>query len=174
MGDSAVDGALGYVAQVGDGHNYVGGLFVVTPEGDPLDFAYTEPVTLSPLERFLLGARTDAYLLARVMMPALLAQAKVRPSVILLDETSLLLRRPKADVPLVVVAFEAGVAKEGAWEPLSLDGGAGIALWVGRGSQDGASAHIERAIVEMAPFTILEPFEQVRRALRDMQRGRRS
>ena len=31
--------------------------------------------------------------------------------------------------------------------------------------------HVERAIAEMAPFTIVEPFEQVRRTLREMRRG---
>jgi hypothetical protein len=171
MTDAGRDGALGYVAQVSDGHSYAGGLLVVGPEGDPLDFAYTEPVALSPLERFLLGARVEAYLLARVMMPALVAQAKVRPGVILLDETSVLLRRPPAALPIVVLALETAVAKEGAWETLSPSGGAGFAMWVSQGSRDGARETIERAIAEMAPFTILEPFEQVRRTLREMRRG---
>lgn len=171
MNGAGSDGALGYVAQVGDGHSYVGGLFVVGSEGDPLDFAYTEPVTLSPLERFLLGPRVEAYLLARVMMPALVAQVKVRPSLILLDETSLLLRRPAAELPLVVLALETTVVKEGAWEALTPNGGAGFAMWVSKGSQDGARGHLERAIAEMAPFTILEPFEQVRRTLREMRRS---
>jgi hypothetical protein len=171
MAETGRDGALGYVAQVGDGHTYVGGLLVVGPEGDPLDFAYTEPVTLSPLERFLLGPRTEAYLLARVMMPALVAQAKVRPSVLVLDDTTLLLRRPGTDLPVVVVALESGVVKEGVWEPLAPAGAAGFAVWVSRASQDGARGHIERAIAEMAPFSIMEPFEQVRRTLREMRRG---
>ncbi len=171
MADGMREGALGYLAQVGDGHAWVGGLFVVSPEGDPLDFAYTEAVSLSPLERFLLGPRAEAYLIARVMMPALVAQAKVRPSVLLVDDTSLLLRRPGGDLPVVVVALESGVVKEGAWEPLAPTGGAGFAMWVSRGSQDGARGHVERAIAEMAPFTILEPFEQVRRTLREMRRG---
>jgi hypothetical protein len=164
-------GTLGYVAQVGDGHGYVGGLFVVGPEGDPLDFAYTEPVTLSPLERFLLGPRAEAYLLARVMMPALVAQAKLRPSVLVLDDATLLLRRPGTDLPVVVVALENGLVKDGAWERLEPAGAAGLLVWVSQGSQDGARGHIEHAIAEMAPFTILEPFEQVRRTLREMRRG---
>ncbi|HET9316599.1 MAG TPA: hypothetical protein VFQ51_13480 [Vicinamibacteria bacterium] len=171
MAEAGRDGALGYVAQVGDGHTYVGGLFLVGPEGDPLDFAYTEPVTLSPLERFLLGPRAEAYLLARVMMPALVAQAKVRPSVLVLDDASLLLRRARVELPVVVVALESGVVKDGAWERLEAAGAAGLAMWVSQGSQDGARGHVERAIAEMAPFTILEPFEQVRRTLREMRRG---
>ncbi len=171
MADAGRDGALGYLAQVGDGHSWVGGLFVVGPEGDPLDFAYTEAVSLSPLERFLLGPRTEAYLLARVMMPALVAQAKVRPSVLLVDDTSLLLRRTATDLPVVVVALESGAVKEAAWEPIAPAGGDGFALWVSRGAQDGARGHVERAIAEMAPFTIVEPFEQVRRTLREMRRG---
>jgi hypothetical protein len=162
------------VAQVGDGHSHVAGLLVVGPEGDPLDFAYTEPVALSPLERFLLGARLEAYVLARVMLPPLLAQAKVRPRVVLADETSLLQRRPRIEVPLVVLALEAAVVKEGAWDALALHGGSpGMAFWVSRESQDGAREQLERAIAEMAPFTIAEPFEQVRRTLREMRRGAR-
>jgi hypothetical protein len=171
MAEASRDGRLGYVAQVGDGNASVGGLFVVDPEGDPLDFAYTEPVTLSPLERFLLGPRAEAYVLARVMMPALVAQAKVRPSVLLVDDATILLRRPGTDLPVVVVALESGVVKDGAWERLEPAGSAGLLLWVSRGSQDGARGQIERAIAEMAPFTILEPFEQVRRTLREMRRG---
>ena len=171
MAEAGRGGTLGYVAQVVDGHTYVGGLFVVGPEGDPLDFAYTEPVTLSPLERFLLGPRAEAYLLARVMTPALVAQAKVRPSVLVLDDATLLLRRPGTELPVVVVALESGAVKDGAWERLEPAGAAGLAVWVSQGSQDGARGHIERAIAEMAPFTILEPFEQVRRTLREMRRG---
>ena len=44
MTEGGPDGALGYVAQVSDANAYVGGLFVVSPEGDPLDFAYTDDV----------------------------------------------------------------------------------------------------------------------------------
>ena len=170
MADAGRSGALGYVAQVGDGHGFVGGLFVVGPEGDPLDFAYTEPVALSPLERFLLGPRAEAYLLVQVMLPALSGQPKVRPSVILLDDTSVLLRRARCELPLVVLAPETTAVKPGAWEPLAAQGANGLSMWVSEGAPDGARAPIERAIVEMAPFTILEPFEQVRRALREMRR----
>jgi hypothetical protein len=158
--------ALGYLAQVTDSHTYVGGLFVVGPEGDPLDFAYTEPVTLSPLERFLLGGRADAYVLTRVMLPALIAQAKVQPSILLMEDASVLVRRVNGATPVVVAAAEDARVKDGAWEPIDADG---ETFW----ASPNAPVHLlTRAIVEMAPFTIREPFEQLRRTLAEMRRGR--
>jgi hypothetical protein len=149
----------------------VGGLFVVGPEGDPLDFAYTEPVSVSPLERFLLGPRTDAYVLTHVMLPALAAQVKVAPQVILMEEPSVLLRRVNGATPLVVLAPAGARMKDGAWERLALDGVDGVTFWSSAGAT-AARAHLERAIVEMAPFTIREPFDQVRRTLAEMRKGR--
>jgi hypothetical protein len=89
----------------------------------------------------------------------------------MIDDTTLLLRRPGGDLPVVVIALESGVVKDGAWERLDVDGATGLHVWVSRGSQDGARGHVGRAISEMAPFTIVEPFEQVRRTLREMRRG---
>jgi hypothetical protein len=156
------------VAQVSDSHTYVGGLFVVGPEGDPLDFAYTEPVTLSPLERFLLGKKADAFVLTRVMLPALIAQTKVQPAILLMEDPSVLVRRLNGTTPVVVVAPEAAQIKDGAWERLELNAD-GAAFWA---SQDAPVQLLQRAIEEMAPFTIREPFEQVRRTLAEMRRGK--
>jgi hypothetical protein len=171
MSDGDPAGALGYLAQVVDAQTHVGGLFVVGPEGDPLDFVYTEPVAVSPLERFLLGSRADAYVLARVMLPALLAQVKIWPQVILTEEPSVLLRRVDGDVPLVVLAPESAAAKDGEWERLDMDSLDGVAFW-SNGSELAVRPHLERAMTEMAPFTLKEPFEQIRRTLGEMRRGR--
>jgi hypothetical protein len=89
----------------------------------------------------------------------------------MIDDATLLLRRPGTDLPVVVVALEKGVVKDAAWGRLDLGGAPGLHAWVSRGSQDGARGHVERAIAEMAPFSIVEPFEQVRRTLREMRRG---
>jgi hypothetical protein len=171
MTDGDPESALGYLAQVADAQTYVGGLFVVGPEGDPLDFVYTEPVGVSPLERFLLGSRADAYVLARVMLPALLTQVKVWPQVILMEDASVLLRSVGGDIPLVVLAPVASAAKNGEWERLEMEGLDGHGFW---SNQRGLAlrAHLERATAEMAPFTLREPFEQIRRTLGEMRRGR--
>ena len=61
--DARADGrdpVIAYFAHAKEGSTYWGALVLVTPEGDPLDFIYTEPVTLSPFMLRLLGARADS------------------------------------------------------------------------------------------------------------------
>jgi hypothetical protein len=55
------EGTIAYFAHQTQGATYLGALVVVTFEGDPVDFAYTDPVTLSRFSQQLFGAPADGH-----------------------------------------------------------------------------------------------------------------
>lgn len=123
---------LGYLAVHVDGDAYIGGLLVVDRNGDPVDFTYTDPVTLTWPTRVLFGPRLPAYIATRVLAPPLLKSASVTPTVLCFDDGTVLSRHCLLDAPVAVFAPRSSTASAQRWRPLDL--GAGDA----NGESDGA------------------------------------
>lgn len=141
---------------------------VLTMDGDPLELVYTDPVGLSPMTERLLGARLDAYLLARVMMEPLLAQVRESPTVLCFEEAGLLLRRLAAAVPAVVLADSDAPHRRDYWRLGQVGGKADgrEPVWLDTASSDGrALALLGEARRAMAPFGLREPFRQLHAAI---------
>ena len=90
---TSAEETIAYFAHQKQGSAYLGALVVVSFEGDPVDFAYTDPVTLNRFSAQLLGARADGYMISRVLLEPLLKQVKA-PGLVCFDEPQVLLRRP--------------------------------------------------------------------------------
>ncbi|HEX6739933.1 MAG TPA: hypothetical protein VF310_16765 [Vicinamibacteria bacterium] len=144
-------------------------LVQVTPEGDPVDFLYTDPLALSGFTRRLLGPRVDAYLVGRVLLAPLLAQAG-RLSLLCFDDPAVLLRRLDVEVPVAVHAPAEAAHKGGAWvrETVAMNG-ADHTWWLAPRSADAAVDALRGAAEAMAPFGILEPFQQLRAAMVELK-----
>ena len=56
---------IGYLTHICRGDRYWGGLLVVDIEGDPVDFAWTEPVEISRLIRPLFGDRVAGTIISK-------------------------------------------------------------------------------------------------------------
>lgn len=168
------EGLIGYFAHAREAAMAWGALVLVTPEGDPVDFFYTDPVTVSRLTHRLLGPRVDAYLVGQVLLSPLLEQAGGRLSLLCFDEPALLQRDFAFGVPAAVQAAGDAVHRDGAWvcEIVSIGNGHDHTWWLARATRTAAAATLRQATTAMAPFGILDPFAQLRAAMAEV-RGER-
>jgi len=162
---------IAYFAHQRQGATYLGALVVVSLEGDPVDFAYTDPVTLNRFSLHLLGARADGYMVARVLLEPLLKQVKT-PGMVCFDEPRLLERRPLDEPPAVVFAPPDAAHKEGVWSFHTLENGTPKAegFWTTGAKAVGVLPRLQHAASGMAPFGIREPFQQLRAAMAEVAR----
>ena len=169
------DGLIGYFAHAREAGMAWGALVLVTPEGDPVDFLYTDPVTVSRLTHRLLGPRVDAYLVGQVLLQPLLDQAAARLTLLCFDEPALLQRDFGFGVPAAVQAPRDALHREGAWvcESVSTGNGHPDTWWLVSGTRGPALAALRQATAAMAPFGILDPFVHLRAAMAEV-RGERS
>jgi len=162
---------IGYFAHVREAASAWGALVLVTPEGDPVDFLYTDPVTLNRLTHRLLGPRMDGYLVARVLLQPLLEQAGSRLSLLCFDDPAVLQRRFAYLVPVAVLASHDVPHKDGAWiaETVPSANGHGQTWWLASETRAAALAALKQTAAAMAPFGILDPFQQLRAAMAEVR-----
>ncbi len=167
--DLPEEGAIAYFAYQRQGATYLGALVVVSLEGDPLDFAYTDPVTLNSFSLRLLGSRADGYMVSRILLEPLLRQVKT-PLFVCFDDAQVLHRRLRLAQPGVVFADAGLPHKEGHWVPHALKDGPNTTLhcWITYNADKGLLGRIRQAAEAMAPFDITEPFKQLRAAMAEM------
>jgi hypothetical protein len=165
---------IGYFAHAREVATAWGALVLVTTEGDPVDFLYTDPVTLSRLTLRLLGPRMDAYLVGRVLLEPLLEQAGGRLSLLCFDDPAVLQRRFEFPVPVAVLASGEVAHKDGAWaaETVPLGNGHDQTWWLASDTRSTAVAMLKQAAAAMAPFGILDPFQQLRAAMAEVRAER--
>jgi hypothetical protein len=163
------DETIAYFAHQKQGNAYVGALVVLSYEGDPVDFAYTDPVSLNRFSMQLLGVRADGYMIARVLLEPLLKQVKA-PGIVCFDEPHVLLRRPNGGPPSVVFAGADAAHKDGAWSFHALATGAGPSegCWVAPTGDASVAGRLQKAAEAMAPFALREPFQKLRAAMGEL------
>lgn len=171
MSDTRPEPLIGYFAHVREAASAWGALVLVTAEGDPVDFLYTDPVTLNRLTNRLLGPRLDSYLVTRVLLSPLLEQAGHRLSLLCFDDPAILQRRLESDVPVAVFAARDTTHKDGAWiaESLPSSNGHDHNWWLAPQTCTAALAALKQTAAAMAPFGILEPFNQLRAAMAEVR-----
>jgi hypothetical protein len=171
MTDARPDPLIGYFAHVREAASAWGALVLVTGEGDPVDFLYTDPVMLNRLTNRLLGPRLDSYLVTRVLLAPLLEQAGHRLALLCFDDPAILQRRLDSDVPVAVFAARDTTHKEGAWiaESLPSNNGHDHTWWLAPQTCSAALAALKQTAAAMAPFGILEPFNQLRAAMAEVR-----
>jgi hypothetical protein len=164
------EGLIGYFVHRREAATSWAALVLVTPEGDPVDLLYTDPLTLSAFTRRLLGSRVDGYLVARVLLAPLLAQTGGRLSLLCFDDAAVLLQRLDCAVPAAVYAPGEAAHKPGAWarETLAVNG-ADQGWWLAPATADAAVRALQGAAAAMAPFGILDPFQQLRAAMVELK-----
>lgn len=162
---------LGYLAVHAEADGFVGGLLIVDADGDPVDFAYTEPIKLTWPSRVLFGARLAAYVATRVLAPPLLSSVTVKPAVMCFDDPAVLSRKFLLDAPAAVCCSLGVPAKTQYWRDLGPNGATENAerSWWG---QLEAAEQIQAVLTLVAgsrsPDEMIEPFERLRLALREV------
>lgn len=169
MSDS--EAFLGYLAVHAEADGFVGGLLILDANGDPVDFAYTDPIKLTWPSRVLFGARLAAYVATRVLAPPLLASVTVKPAVMCFDDPAVLSRNFLLDAPAAVCCSVGVPAKTQYWRDLALNGAAENAerSWWGQlEAADQIRAVLTLVAGSRSPDEMIEPFERLRLALREI------
>jgi len=151
-------------------HGCLGGYLVVSSLGRPLEFHCTAPIRPSRAQQILFGPTLWPFVMGEQIGGALLAEAKLRPQVILVDHVATLCLRPK-------------VASAMAYWKVAAADGAGVRpseselLRVGEWSFEVAAGYDSDRDTANSLLTILsqhvelpEPFERIHQAIREAQR----
>lgn len=148
-------------------HGFIGGLLILSPQGRPLEFHCSTPLLPTRAQEILYGPTLRPYVCGELIAGALLAAAKIRPRVLLVQEPCA--QPPAAGCPVGVIGSGEDCqtpgaadseAPEGADSPLPPLGGADADLPEGR-----------ELLAELAQrINLAEPFERVHEAIREAQR----
>jgi hypothetical protein len=98
---------FGYLTAVDSPANgYFGGYLVLSALGRPLEFLCTAPIRPSRAQEILYGPTLQPYFLGEQICGALLAKAKLQPSVILTDCEAVLHARSRSAAPILFVSTQ--------------------------------------------------------------------
>ncbi|NWG12075.1 MAG: hypothetical protein HXY20_00900 [Acidobacteria bacterium] len=76
---------IGYYCQIGSDGRHIGGMLVTNSIGVPLEFKYTEPVTVSRLQKILYGMVLDRYLQETLLRECLARELSCDPEYFITD-----------------------------------------------------------------------------------------
>jgi hypothetical protein len=165
----AADERLGFFVFRRDEATYQAGLMVASLDGDPLDFVYTEPVTLSRVSLRLLGPRADGYVVERVLLPPLLEQAGSGLRILCLDDPAILQRKVRLGLPCAVLAPPSSAARRGAWVQEGVGPGAEGTWWVPQDAREAAVEALRGALAGLSPDEVAAAFAQLRAAMAEVK-----
>jgi hypothetical protein len=151
----------------------MGGYLVVSRLGRPLEFHCTAPVKTSRAQQILYGPTLWPFVLGEQIGGTLLAQAKLRPDLVLVDHPAVVCLQSRLSSPMVRLLDE-GQGVDGNQPDTA---SAGTVLAVAQYSCEFASERvadsnfIREALLQLAQYVDLaEPFERIREAMREAQR----
>jgi hypothetical protein len=168
---SVSEAFLGYVAVHAQADGFVGGLLILDGSGDPVDFAYTDPITVGWPSRVLFGTRLAAYIAARALAPPLLGAVTVKPAVLCFDDPSVLARRCSLDTPVAVCCPAGTRAPTRYWRELPLETSAHSpqhSWWGQVATADRVESILASIADSRSPAEMIEPFDRLRLALRQV------
>jgi hypothetical protein len=163
-------------------HGLFGGLLLLNRTGRPLEFHCTAPLKPNRAQEILYGATLESYLYGEAIGQALLAKASVRPEFVCVDRAAGLAVRETIESPVMLIVpphepgasdaplFRVDAAHEAALRPFSL-GRHRVAVHR-RFAEDEARLTAAVAVLPEG-FDLLEPFERIRGAIDEAQRGGR-
>lgn len=163
-----------------------GGYLLLNAAARPLEFHCTAPISPNRTQEILYGATLKPYLYGEQIGQALLAKGKVAPLVVCTDMQPILAARDFTDLPLLLVQAKAG---EGHGQDARATDGIAASLpatttFFALSSNRVAAARAygedqDRAVLawqaaHLDGFDLLEPFERIREALLEAQKGARA
>ncbi len=148
-------------------HGLFGGYLVVDTAGRPIEFHCTAPVKVSRAQQILYGASLDSHLHGRQVGGALLAEGKVAPAVVLIDNETMLHVRPHTSLPVALVRREDRPLDASVCDGLSFNG---AVVWPHADDADRSADIAARLASFAAAVDLCEPFERIRAALDEAAR----
>lgn len=95
---------FGYLSTVHSAaHGYFGGYLIISALGRPLEFHCSAPVRPNRAQEILYGPTLQPYLLGEQIGGTLLSRAKLKPRIILTNQSASLCLRARIDAPLALL-----------------------------------------------------------------------
>jgi hypothetical protein len=157
-------------------HGFFGGYLIVCAAGRPLEFHCSAPVQPSRAQEILYGPTLRPYVLGQQIAGGLLANAKLRPRLILTDQPEVLMIRSRVEQPVVLLrAAVVAVSPTDAADPLTASSQrhfcfANYHCEIPVGYQRDAEEVRRRMETLSASVELGEPFERIHLAIREAQR----
>ena len=183
VGEDKSAGALGFLTVVESAPlGLIGGYLLVNLGGRPLEFHCTAPVRANRAQRILYGPTLEPYLHGELIGQTLVNKASTRPLAICVDLPSALAVREHVALPVLLIT--SNLEQPGA-TALRIDAG-GIAPLPALarfrlGQREVAIAAIhgndrEQIVARLSGweegFDLAEPFDRIREAIEEAQRGK--
>jgi len=145
-----------------------GGYLLLNAAARPLEFHCTAPVKASRTQEILYGPTLKPYLYGEQLAETLVSKSKARPIVVLTDCPPVLAARSLIEIPLLLVLDGAA----------GFEAASGFALAKSRVTTAPAYAGDEQAVLAVWPheadqFDLREPFDRIRQAIEEAQKGAR-
>jgi len=136
---------------------FIEAYIMVNEQGYPIDYAHTEKIQVTPIQRHLYGDTLRHYIGIEICGTKLIEKTEKKPSIILTNDQELLELRKKLEVPLLYLKSDEHVSKR---------------------SENSVSPHPDfkddiektRKIIESCKdkFKITEPFDRISKALEEI------
>ncbi|HEX4131793.1 MAG TPA: hypothetical protein VHZ24_17290 [Pirellulales bacterium] len=149
----------------------LGGYLVVNAAGRPLEFHCTAPVKPTRAQTILFGATLEPYLYGEHIGQALIRKAETLATVICTDRPQALAVRQYIDAPVALIVGEEASIRTSIATPSFTIGT--VRLAVAGGFTGDESLVAERIALFAASMPLAEPFERIRQAIDEAQRGER-
>ena len=178
MGDDAKSvPTLGFLTVVEHPqHGLFGGYLLLTMNGRPLEFHCTAPVKPNRAQEILFGPTLAPYLYGEQIGRTLLTKSSVEPLVVCTDLPAVLAVREHTQVPVALVLqaetdknFRVDGAHNGV--PQAAFKFRERSLAVSAGRRDDQSLILERLAATAEQLDLAEPFDRIRGAIEEAQRG---
>lgn len=147
---------IGFLTIVEDGDGTLrGGYLIVSEQGRPLEFHFTQPVVFSKQERLLYGRQFGTLVHAEQIAKPLTDRQSVSPRAIITDRPTVLSLRTSVPAPVICVALD------------GLNGRAPGSMHISCHADYPNDRQAFDRLRELAPthFDWLEPFERIQAAL---------
>ncbi len=183
---------LGFLTVVEhEAHGLLGGYLLVNATGRPLEFHCTAPIKPNRAQQILYGPTLEPYLYGEQIGKTLVAAAKTKPMVVCTDLLPAMAVEEHIDLPVLLV--DSLAPDDASQRPAATtqesgrisrvdaphSGGPQLAWFRFRGSRvavsirSGSNREVIQSRLERTSevFDVAEPFERIRRAIEEAQRG---
>ncbi len=170
--------SIGFLTVTEHASGLFGGYLLLNLLGRPLEFHCTTPVKPSRAQEILYGPTLEPYVCGELIGPALLAKAFHQPQLVLTDRPAMLALRMQSGTPLALVRSPEAAPVWRRDEPHTMPSPALATFRFGENALAVDPLFVadrEAALVRLQQvgeaFDLSEPFERIREAIEEAQRG---
>lgn len=165
---------IGYFSYDEGKNGYVGAILITNQFGLPLEFRYTDPISLSPLQRLLYGEPLKKYLLVDIIGKTLWDAIQNKPDLLLVEDKIMFDMSKYTEVcPVGLLSKKADLGGDMGFSAIQFFEASGKGGFIIFAKGERPRELIRDLISEAQQhMNIAEPFDRIRKVLSKLQEGR--